>query len=155
ELFHASWEPQALAITLAVGATGSWNIDMSRSVRETLPNYADLSYYELWIEGLEKLLIQQGLVRPDEIAARQMLHPPRSVARILKASDVSTTLAKGAPTLRPATTPARFSAGERVRTRAAGAEHHTRLPGYARGKVGHIEAIRGVHVFADTHARGL
>jgi nitrile hydratase len=32
--------------------------------------------------------------------------------------------------------------------------HHTRLPGYARGKVGCIEQIRGMHVFADTHAQG-
>jgi nitrile hydratase subunit beta len=31
ELFHAAWEPRALAVTLAMGATGSWNIDMSRA----------------------------------------------------------------------------------------------------------------------------
>ena len=36
EIFHADWEPRALAVTLAMGATGSWNIDMSRAVRETL-----------------------------------------------------------------------------------------------------------------------
>ena len=41
ELFHAAWEPRALALTLAMGATGSWNIDMSRSARETLANYRD------------------------------------------------------------------------------------------------------------------
>ena len=34
--FHEAWEPAALAIVLAMGATGSWNIDMSRSARETL-----------------------------------------------------------------------------------------------------------------------
>ena len=34
ELFHASWEPQVLALTLAMGATRSWNIDMSRAARE-------------------------------------------------------------------------------------------------------------------------
>eukprot|EP01133_Synstelium_polycarpum_P030840 gene30840-38560_t len=42
ELFHAAWEPRALALTLAMGATGSWNIDASRAVRETLPDYRDL-----------------------------------------------------------------------------------------------------------------
>ena len=30
ELFHADWEPRALALTLAMGATGSWNIDQSQ-----------------------------------------------------------------------------------------------------------------------------
>ena len=33
EYFHATWEPRALALTLAMGATGSWNIDQSRSAR--------------------------------------------------------------------------------------------------------------------------
>ena len=31
ERFHARWEPRALALTLAMGATGAWNIDMSRA----------------------------------------------------------------------------------------------------------------------------
>ena len=30
-LFHAPWERSALALTLAMGATGQWNIDASRS----------------------------------------------------------------------------------------------------------------------------
>ncbi|HEX5633734.1 MAG TPA: SH3-like domain-containing protein, partial [Gemmatimonadales bacterium] len=33
--------------------------------------------------------------------------------------------------------------------------HHTRLPGYARGRPGVVEAVHGAHVFADTHAHGL
>ena len=155
ELFHAPWEPQALALTLAMGATGEWNIDISRSVRETLPNYSNLSYYAIWIEGLEKLLIRRGLLTVDELAAGHMLHPAKRVARILRASEVAAALSRGAPTQRPATAPARFAVGDRVRTRAGCVSHHTRLPGYARGKVGRIEALRGVHVFADAHAQEL
>ena len=49
ELFHAAWEPRVLAVTLAAGALGAWNIDMSRATRETLPDYARLSYYEIWL----------------------------------------------------------------------------------------------------------
>jgi hypothetical protein len=51
ERFHAAWEPRALALTLAMGATGAWNIDMSRSARETLPDYAQgfaFAGAELW-----------------------------------------------------------------------------------------------------------
>ena len=29
-LFHANWEPRAFALTLAMGATGEWTIDMAR-----------------------------------------------------------------------------------------------------------------------------
>lgn len=32
-LFHAEWERRVLAITLAMGAVGKWNIDMSRAAR--------------------------------------------------------------------------------------------------------------------------
>ena len=41
ELFHAAWEPRVLALTLAMGATGLWNIDTSRAARETLPRYRE------------------------------------------------------------------------------------------------------------------
>jgi len=155
ELFHAAWERQALALTLAMGATGAWNLDMSRSARETLPDYPALTYYEKWIRGLEKLLIERGLVDRDEIAAGRMLHPARPGLPALRARDVPAVLARGSSTQRPATVPARFAVGQPVRMRAAAVSHHTRLPGYARGKIGHIDQVRGVHVFADMHAQGL
>jgi hypothetical protein len=62
-------ERKALALTLAMGATGAWNIDMSCSARETLPNYEALSYYALWIEGLQKVLTEHGLLRDAEVLA--------------------------------------------------------------------------------------
>ena len=155
ELFHAAWERQALALTLAMGATGAWNIDMSRSARETLPDYRSLTYYEIWIHALERLLIEHRLVGADEIAAGQMLEKARSGLRVLRAVDVPAALARGAPTQRPPTVPPRFAIGEPVRTRAGPVAHHTRLPEYARGKSGLIDRILGVHVFADAHAHGL
>lgn len=154
-LFHALWERQALALTLAMGATGAWNLDMSRSARETLPEHRSLGYYEIWIRALERLLIERGLVGADEIAAGRMLHPAGPRLSVLRAADVPAALAKGSPTQRPATAPAHFAVGERVRLRAGTVAHHTRLPGYARGKIGRIEQVRGVHVFADAYAQGL
>lgn len=155
ELFHAAWEPRALAVTLAMGATGSWNIDASRAARETLPNYRALGYYEVWITALERLLRERGLVQADELAAGRMLHAALPVARVLQAADVPQVLAKGAPTERPAATAARFEVGQRVRTHATQPAHHTRLPGYARGRCGTVERVHGAHVFADAHAQGL
>ncbi|MBS0344180.1 MAG: nitrile hydratase subunit beta [Proteobacteria bacterium] len=153
DLFHAAWEPRALALTLAMGATGSWNIDASRSARETLPGYARLSYYQIWLAAMEKLMAERGQVLPDEIEAGRMLHAPAAVKRVLRAADVPQTLAKGSPTERPAPAPARFAVGQQVRTRDIEVDHHTRLPGYARGKVGRIERVNGAHVFADANAQ--
>lgn len=155
ELFHAEWERKALALTLAMGATGTWNLDQSRSVRETLSDYDSLTYYEVWIKGLIELLRENGLASADEIAEGRMLHPARPVSRVLRAVQVPAALAKGSPTLRPATSIARFAVGDRVRTLAVEFDHHTRLPVYARGKRGRIAQVYGMHVFADSHAQGL
>jgi len=155
ELFHAGWERTALAITLAMGATGTWNIDESRSVRETLSDYHSLTYYQLWIKGLIALLVKYGLVAADEVAAGRMQNAARPVARVLRAADVPAVLAKGSPTLRPANSRARFAVGDQVKTLATAVDHHTRLPAYARGKTGRIAAVYGAHVFADAQAQGL
>jgi nitrile hydratase len=155
ELFHADWERLALALTLAMGATGTWNIDKSRSVRETLSDYGSLTYYQVWIKGLIELLREYGLAGADEIAGGRMLHPARPVSRVLRAADVPAVLAKGAPTLRPANSVARFAVGDHVRTLAVEFNHHTRLPSYARGKRGRIAQVYGRHVFADSHAQEL
>ena len=155
ERFHAAWEARALALTLAMGATGEWNIDTSRAARETLPDYAELSYYQIWLGGMDKLLEERALASADEIASGHMLAPARPVARVLHADDVAGVLAKGSPTERAATAPARYALGARVRMRADAPDHHTRLPGYVRGRVGVIERLRGTHVYADAHAQGL
>jgi nitrile hydratase subunit beta len=145
ELFHASWEPRVLALTVAMGATGLWNIDMSRAARETLPNYRDLSYYEIWLAGLEKLLASSGIMSGVAPA------PPR----VLHADAVAATLRRGRPCSRVPRSPARFVLGQRVRTRSVQPDHHTRLPAYAHGKLGVIERVHGAHVFADANAQGL
>src|SRR5437763_1005553 len=70
-VFHAEWEKRAFALTLAMGAPGGWNIDMSRFARENrLPGeYLSMTYYQIWLAGLEKLMAERGLVSPGEVAA--------------------------------------------------------------------------------------
>ncbi|KAF1067695.1 nitrile hydratase subunit beta [Variovorax sp.] len=154
ELFHADWEPRALALVLAMGATGSWNIDASRAVRETLPHYLQLSYYRIWLAALERLMIERGQLFEDEIAQGRMLHAPAPVKRVLHAADVAAVLARGSPTERPAAAPARFAIGQAVRMRTGRVDHHTRLPGYVQGRRGTVERLHGAHVFADSNAQG-
>ena len=154
ELFHADWEPRALALVLAMGATGSWNIDASRAVRETLPHYLQLSYYRIWLTALERLMIERGQLFEDEIAQGRMRPAPAPVKRVRQAADVAAVLARGSPTERPAAAPARFAIGQAVRMRAGRVDHHTRLPGYVQGRRGTVERLHGAHVFADSNAQG-
>jgi nitrile hydratase subunit beta len=137
--FHAEWERRVFALTLAIGASGAWNIDMSRSAREDRPpqDYLSKSYYQLWLAGLERLLAE---------------HEPK---RVLRAQDVAATLARGGSAEREAPRAARFAAGDRVRTKNLHPRTHTRLPRYARGKAGTIELVHGCHVFPDSNSQQL
>ena len=155
EWFHASWEPRALALTVAMGATGAWNLDMMRAARETLPNYRELSYYEIWLFALQNMLEKQALVTPEEVRAERLLQESPALPRVLKEADVHATLARGASTERLPVEAARYAPGQKVQVRKLQADHHTRLPAYVLGKEGVVEKIRGVHVFADAHAQGL
>jgi nitrile hydratase subunit beta len=152
--WHAAWEPRVLALTLSMGAARAWNLDMGRAARETLPDYDQRSYYEIWFGALVKQLEERGLVSADEVAAGRSLNPPLELPRVLHARDVPTALARGGPTERLATKGPRFAVGQRVLTIAAPTSHHTRLPGYAQGRPAVIERIHGMHVFADTNASG-
>lgn len=154
--FHADWERRAFAITLAMGATASWNLDMSRAMRESLPPplYLAASYYEIWLLGLAKLLAERNLVTANDRAAGRAVDPPMPIARVLRAADVDAVLARGASTERSAPAPALFAVGARVRARNMHPVGHTRLPRYVRGRIGTIAQVHGVHVFPDTHAGG-
>jgi len=155
-LFHADWERRALGITVAMGATGMWNLDASRYARETLPpaEYLAASYYEIWTKGVERLVTRLGLVSEAELKAGAALEAPAPIARVVRAGDVSSMLRRGAPAEREATQPARFSVGDPVVTRVMNPSGHTRLPRYARGKRGIVEMVHGAHVFPDTNAHG-
>ncbi len=155
-LFHAAWEKRALGVTICSGAMGAWTIDESRHARESLhpADYYASSYYEIWIKALETLLSRHGFVGAEELRAGRMLSVGATPKRVLKAENVPAVLARGAPCDRPVAAPPRFAAGDRVRTVVMNPTGHTRLPRYARGKTGQVEAVRDGFVFPDSNAHG-
>ena len=154
-VFHAEWERRAMAVTIATGALRLWNIDISRHSRERIDpaTYLAASYYEKWIRALSTLLVEYGLASVAEIASGRMSTPPVKVTPLV-ADKVAPALARGNPASRPATTEARFTLGDKVRTRNINPETHTRLPRYARARLGEIVLVHGVHVFPDSNAQG-
>ena len=154
-VFHAEWEGRVLAMQRAMGYTRLWTIDGGSASLETLPplDYLGSSYYRRWFLGLEKRLVAHGLVGEDEIKAGKSLRPGRGLNRKLTAADVPNTTKRG-NFERPAPAAAKFKPGDTVRTRNINPTTHTRLPRYARGKLGTVEAVRGCHVYPDTAAIG-
>jgi nitrile hydratase len=155
-MFHAEWERRAFALTLAMGAPGGWNIDMSRFAREDRPadDYLSKSYYQLWIAGLERLMTERNLVSREEIEAGRALQPPKPGVKPLPAEAVPVVLRRGGPTEREPLTQAKFVIGDRVRAKTINPPTHTRLPRYVRGHLGIIERVHGCHVFPDSNALG-
>jgi nitrile hydratase len=154
--FHAEWEKRALGVTLCAGAMGAWNIDESRHARECLHPavYYGASYYEIWIRALEVLLERHGFVSEADLEAGAAVDEAATPKRLLKAEDVSATLAKGGPCNRLVTQPPKFKAGDQVLTKNINPTGHTRLPRYARAKSGIVEAVREGFVFPDSNAHG-
>ncbi|HPE24248.1 nitrile hydratase subunit beta [Albidovulum sp.] len=158
--FDRDWHRSALALTLAAGGLGAWNIDTSRHARECLSpkDYARFSYYEKWIAALADLLVAKGLLSETELAAGTA-DPAPPHPGIFRAEAVAPALAKGSPYARDGRA-AVFTIGDRVRTRLPARNAlvdggHTRLPSYAAGHVGAIVLCHGAHVFPDANAHGL
>jgi nitrile hydratase len=156
-VFHSDWEKTALALTVGMGFTGMWSIDASRFARESLPprQYVSSSYYQIWLAGLEKLVLERGMVSEAELESGKVEQPPITTARFaLDRAGMKAGLAAGGPSLREINGIPAFAAGDRVRTRNLNPPTHVRLPRYARAKTGRVLHCNGAHVFPDSNATG-
>lgn len=160
-VFLEDWHARALALTLAAGALGQWNIDISRHARESLApkDYARFSYYEKWISALADLLVETGVVTREELAGGTIA-AGELADRALTAARVAEVLVTGGPSDRPGDDAPLFQIGDRVQTRRITANRlvdggHTRLPRYAAGAKGRVVLYHGFHVLPDSSAHRL
>ena len=153
-VFHHRWEARVFALMRAMGAFGRWNIDASRHQRELIPAAEQLrmSYYEKWLTGLTELLLQHGFITADELVSGKATAAASKQSPALPADQVPQFIARGSPASRSASSTPRFLRGQRVRARNLNPTGHTRLPRYARGKMGAIDRVHGTFVFPDSNA---
>jgi nitrile hydratase subunit beta len=154
-VFHEAWEARMFALDMAV--PGGWTGSAERFQLELIPpaDYLLMSYYEKWLTSLVELLVNTGMVTRGEIETGKPAGGNAAATRALSAAEVAPMIAKGTPAARNVAAAAQFHARQRVRARNINPVGHTRLPRYARGKLGTIERDYGVFVFSDTDARGL
>lgn len=161
-VFEVEWHARALAVTLACGALGKWNIDVSRHARERLSpkDYARFSYYEKWIAALADLLVETGVLTREDLRGQGPKEVHALAEKALKPQAVAGVLAKGGPANRDSDIAPLYAPGARVRTRHPNGSAlvdggHTRLPTYAAGACGTVLLQHGAHVFPDSNAHGL
>lgn len=141
-VFHSAWEGHVRGIFNNT-AGRLYHLDEFRHAIERMPpdSYLRASYYEKWLAGIETVLLERGVVSREELAAGHALR---------------TTRGEQAPQLQSAEPPvglvARFELGNRVRARNLHPGGHTRLPRYARGKVGAVRQVHGPYLLPDTNS---
>jgi nitrile hydratase subunit beta len=159
-VFHAAWEGHVLAMQLAMLYAGAWRIDHSRFAQEQLPpiTYLSASYYQRWALGMENNIIKRGFATAEELKAGHATTVGKMLRRKLTVSALQDVLTRPSH-FRQQQAPALFKPGDRVRARnmrvRARNMHpktRTRLPRYARGKLGVMERCQGCHVYPDTVA---
>jgi len=156
-VFAETWQARAFALAILSGsvAWGAGNTDAFRHALERLDRaaYLDEGYYGRWLNGAELMLTDSAFLAPGAIDAR---------ARNLRGEDVAeppvpeparpdyAPAAEGS--LRTVAAVPALSVGERVRAKDISPPGHTRLPGYARGHAGIVEAVQPAAVLPDTNA---
>ncbi len=151
--FHAPWEGRVLAMQRAMGYAGAWHIDHSRFAQEKLPplDYLGSSYYQRWMLAMEKNVTERGFATPDELKTGHARTPGKSLPRKLTPDVVDAGLSRSS-FYRQQQGPQKFKPGDKVRTTNIHPATHTRLPRYARDKVGVVEMCHGCHMFPDSVA---
>ncbi len=138
-IFHEEWHRRALAVTLATGSLGQWNLDMSRHARESL-------------------VLTRADLAGEDIPADGAAHP--LAGRALTKDKVAGVLSRGGPTTRESNVAPLFEPGQAVRALRPAANRlvdggHTRMPSYVAGARGRILMAHGAHVLPDSNAHGL
>jgi nitrile hydratase len=156
-VFHARWESRVFALFVATSAWRKWNLDAFRHTREVLPpeEYLRVSYFEQWFSGLLKLAVGRGLVTAAEVESSVPASGVAKATPALTVDKIPRTVTNRINAGRDVPVPPLFQAGQRVRSRNINPVGHTRLPRYARGKLGTIFVDHGVFVFPDTNAHFL
>jgi nitrile hydratase len=145
--FHEPWEALAFGLNvLCVGVLRAYNVDEYRhSIERMLPaHYLSASYYERTLTGVATLLVEKGILTPEELEDRAggpfpLAQPAASVEADGRASSESP----------------RYQVGDRVRVRQIHPAGHTRVPRYVRGVCGEVLHVTPPFSYPDAAAHGL
>jgi nitrile hydratase subunit beta len=151
-VFHKSWEGRVYAMSFAMQATGKLRLGLRPPIESIPPaEYLRMNYYERRLVSITERMVASNLVTRTEISSGRPDTGSVKAALALSPGDAVAALFKIPPTRRNVQIAARFQSGQHVRARNINPTTHTRLPRYARGKVGTIARDHGVFVFADTN----
>lgn len=157
--FHEAWEGREWGIAQSSRTPGI-TIDWWRHCRELIMpvDYLARPYFDSWAQTDFATYIEAGWITLEEVSQGKALRPgsthpepPRALTReqVLQKDRANAVRFDAEIDSAPA-----FSIGQQVVTSKHGHTGHTRLPQYARGRIGTVQAYNGAHVFPDLSAEG-
>jgi nitrile hydratase subunit beta len=154
-VYHAEWESQVDAMAAALQATGKIP-GIRRGIEEKIPaaDYLRMSYYERWYAALVEQLIEAKLATRAEIESGRPVERSTNSVRPVSATEAVAFRMRNQSTRRNIELTPQFQVGQRVRARNMNPVTYTRLPRYARGRLGTVASIRGVFAIPDVGAGG-
>ena len=112
------------------------------------------TYYERWLSGLQRLLVENGVVTQSELASGKSEQPAPAGLAAFPPAKVETAVRTGRNYRIDAPVASGFAVGVRVMARNINQTGATRLPRYVRGKHGIVDRDHGVFIFPDANAAG-
>lgn len=159
--FHADWERRVFALNRLLAMQGVYAVDEFRHGVERMPpaTYLDATYFERWLDSLERLCVEKGVIDAEALAECEMTIRTGELAeREQNDPELAHAAREGLETDRFSAVedgPApRFAVGDEVVVRNRHIEGHTRTPRYVRRARGTVRRIHGSYPVADAVARG-
>lgn len=159
-VFHADWERRTFASFVCTLGQGLYSMDEVRHSIERMDpaHYLAAPYYEKWLTGMERLLVETGTLTSDEIVERaEAFERGDATVPDRTDSDLVAGLRAGMAEAYETDAPVgehRFVPGDDVVVRNMHPSGHTRVPRYVRGKRGTVRTVLGAFSFPDGAIRG-
>lgn len=157
--FHHDWEAREWGIAQSARTPGI-TIDWWRHCRELIMpiDYLGRPYFDSWAQTDYSTYIEAGWMTLQDIGGGETggsmsavePAPALSLQQVLQEDREHAFRFDTDIDAQPA-----FALGQQVITASHGHPGHTRLPQYARGHCGTIEACNGAHLFPDLSAQGV
>ncbi|ESS10383.1 MAG: nitrile hydratase, beta subunit [uncultured archaeon A07HR60] len=165
--FHDDWEKAVFAVEKLLRYQSIYGVDKKRHALERLDpaTYLDVSYFERWALGSEKLLLETDTISAQELESAREAHDGTGLFDHDHEHDepdapdsnlvglVNETFRTDAAYDREPVEP-EFEVGCDVIVRNDHPDGHTRCPGYARRAQGTIDAVQGTYAVPDEVAHG-
>ncbi|MBT6274055.1 MAG: nitrile hydratase subunit beta [Chromatiales bacterium] len=154
EQFHDPYEARIRSIVNAMSRAPDWNLDWFRHCRELIDpvDYLSRPYFDQWAQTYCAMLINSGWATVEEVSTGKSNGPGPQLPPPMSAEDVRAAVFSAKRFDAPIEAAPAYELGQAVRASTSVPTGHTRLPIYARGRLGRIANHHGAHVFPDGNA---